>query len=562
MDRPWLRFYEPSVPHALELPDWSLPEMLDRTADELPDHTALRFFVDPKLPGSAMTFRELQDATRRFAVALSHLGVRKGDRVAIMLPNCPQFVVAFFGILRLGAIAVNTNPLYVSREMALQFADAGCETVVLLDQFYPRMQEAQAQTRVRRVIVTDVAETLPWWVKKVVHAVQRKHGERVPVRAQGDIFSFRRLLDKHGPYPPETPIAGDDVALFQYTGGTTGTPKAAMLTHRNLVANTLQLGAWFASAERGKEVVMAAIPFFHVYGMTCCMLFGAWGGYEVVMLPRPRPVDNVMKLVQKTRSTIFPGVPTLYTAINNHPQVREFDLSSVKMCLSGSAPLPLEVQQTFEKLTGGTLVEGYGLSETSPVTHAGPLFGFRKTGSIGVPLPDTDARVVDLETKRPLPVGETGELAVSGPQVMKGYWNRPEETADAIRDGWFHTGDVARVDEDGFFYIVDRAKDMIAASGLKVLPRDVEEVLFTHPAVAEAVVAGVPDPYRGETVKAWIVLKQGHAATADEILAHCRQGLAAFKVPKLVEFRTELPKTAVGKVLRRVLVEEDKSRNG
>ena len=355
-------------------------------------------------------------------------------------------------------------------------------------------------------------------------------------------------------------VVPEDVALFQYTGGTTGTPKAAMLTHGNLMANMLQIEAWFTSAEAGNEVMLAVLPFFHVYGMTICMLYGVWGGFEIVMLPRPRPIENVMKVVHKTRASIFPGVPTLYTAINNHPDVKKFDLSSVKICLSGSAPLPQEVQQRFEVLTGGKLVEGYGLSETSPVAHAGPIQGFRKAGSIGLPLPDTDARIVDLETKQPLATGEVGELAIRGPQVMKGYWQRPEETADALRDGWFFTGDIGRMDEDGFFYIVDRAKDMIAASGLKVLPRDVEEVLFTHPAVLEAVVAGVPDPYRGETVKAWIVLKPGATATAEDITAHCKQDLAAFKVPKLIEFRTELPKTAVGKVLRRVLVEEEKGK--
>ncbi len=559
-DRPWFRFYEPTVPRDVELPEIPLHEVLDRAAAAWPDRIAVRFFVNPGLPAATLRYRELADATRRFALALAHLGVKKGDRVALMLPNCPQFVIAFYAVLRLGAIAVNTNPLYVSREMAHQFADAGAETVILLDQFYPRMQEAQSQTQVKRVIVTDVAESLTWWARLVVHAVQRKHGERVTVRPQGDVFSFKALLAAHGPHPPQVEVASSDVALFQYTGGTTGTPKAAMLTHRNLMANVLQIDAWFTTADKGQEVMLAILPFFHVYGMTLCLLYGLWCGAEIVVMPRPRPIDHVMKILQRTHASVFPGVPTLYTAINHHPQVRHFDLSSVKICLSGSAPLPMEVQQRFEALTGGKLVEGYGLSETSPVTHANPLAGTRRPGSIGLPLPGTDARVVDLETKEPLPVGEVGELSMHGPQVMKGYWNRPEETAAALRDGWFYSGDIGRMDEDGFFYIVDRAKDMISASGLKVLPRDVEEVLFTHPAVAEAVVAGVPDPYRGETVKAWIVLKPGATATAEEITAHCKQGLAAFKVPKLIEFRSELPKTVVGKILRRVLQDEEKAK--
>jgi long-chain acyl-CoA synthetase len=307
-------------------------------------------------------------------------------------------------------------------------------------------------------------------------------------------------------------------------------------------------------------VFMAAIPFFHVYGMTTCMLLGGHLGAEVVMVPRPRPVDLVMQVIAKRRATVFPGVPTLYNAINNHPRVKDFDLGSVKLCVSGAAPLPREVQETFERLTGGRLVEGYGLTEASPLTHANPLHGLRKTGSIGIPVPSVDARIIDLETREPLPVGADGELAVRGPQVMKGYWNRPIDTAAALVDGWLLTGDIARMDEDGFFYVVDRKKEMIAASGFKVLPREVEEVLFMHPKVLEAVAAGVPDPYRGETVKAWIVLKEGKQATAEELIEFCKLHLASFKVPRLVEFRTELPKTMIGKYLRRVLVEEEKAK--
>ncbi len=558
MGAPWLRFYEDGVAPTLRYPDHTLPDLVDRAAEEQPDKVALRFYVDPKLPPSVMTLRQLQDQSRRFATALFQLGVRKGDRVAIMLPNCPQFVVAFFGTLRLGAIAVNTNPLYVSWEMREQFDDSGCETVVLLDQFFPRLREIQAATRIRRVIVADVAETLSWPVRALVHLVQRRRGELVKVHKQSDIYRFGHLVSKYPPTPPGASLRPSDVALFQYTGGTTGTPKAAMLTHGNLVANAVQLEAWFAKAERGKEVFLAAIPFFHVYGMTTCMIFPMVILAEIVMLPRPRPVDPVMQVLQKARATIFPGVPTLYTAINNHPKVKEYDLSSVKLCVSGAAPLPVEVQETFERLTGGKLVEGYGLTEAAPVTHANPLFGMRRPGSIGVPLPDVDSRIVDLTTREPLPPGSEGELALRGPQVMKGYWGRPEETADVLADGWLLTGDVARMDEDGFFFVVDRKKDMIDASGFKVLPREVEEVLFMHPAVAEAVVAGVPDPYRGETVKAYVVLKEGQRATGAEIVEFCKLHLASFKVPRLVEFRSELPKTLVGKYLRRVLVEEER----
>jgi len=477
-----------------------------------------------------------------------------------MLPNCPQFPITFYALLRLGAVAVNTNPLYVSREMKEQFHDAGAETVVLLNAFFPRLREIQQATRIKRVIVVDVAETLSFPFRQIVRLVQKKHGEYVDVKAAPDIFFWPRLVKKHPPTPPEVRVATSDVALLQYTGGTTGTPKAAMLTHANLIANTLQIQAWFHAAHRGKEVCMGAIPFFHVYGMTTCMLYGVSVGAEIVMVPRPRPVDIVMKVLQKTKATIFPGVPTLYTAINHHPDVKKYALGSVKLCLSGAAPLPLEVAETFERITGGRLVEGFGMTECSPVATCNPLFGLRKPGSIGVPLPDTDVKVVDLETGATLPPGQAGELCIKGPQVMPGYWKRPDETAQTIIDGWLHTGDIGKADDDGYFYIVDRKKDMIVASGLKVLPREVEEVLYLHPKVQEAVVAGVPDAYRGETVKAYIVLKSGVEATPQEITEFCKIHLAGFKVPRQVEFRTDLPKTMIGKVLRRVLVEEERAK--
>ena len=560
MDAPWTRFYEEGVPKSITYPTWTLPDLLDASAREFPDQVALTFFADPKLPPSRMTFRQLNDQTLQCAAALHHLGVRKGDRVAVMLPNCPQFPVVFFGLLRLGAIAVNTNPLYVAREMKEQFNDAGAETVILLNAFFPRLAEIREETKIKRTIVVDVAESLgfPW--RQIVHLVQRKHGEYVEVPPQDGVYFLPRLLAEHPPSPPPVEMAAGDVALLQYTGGTTGTPKGAMLTHENLVVNALQMAAWFAKAERGHEVVMAAIPFFHVYGMTVCMIFGLHIGANVVLLPRPRPVDNVMKVIQKTRASIFPGVPTLYTAINNHPDVKKYALGSIKLCLSGAAALPLEVAETFEKLTGGKLVEGFGMTECSPVAIANPLFGARRPGSIGLPVPDTDAKIVDLETGAVLPAGRDGELAIKGPQVMLGYWGRPDETADTIKDGWLFTGDIAKMDDDGWFYIVDRKKDMIACSGLKVLPREVEEVLFQHPKVQEVVVAGIPDLYRGETVKAFVVPKAGVPPTVEELTAFCKQNLASFKVPTQIEFRAELPKTMVGKVLRRVLVEEEKAK--
>ena len=555
-DAPWFRRYEEGVPRTVAYPEITLPEALDRTVARFPDRVALRFFLDARLPAPALTYRQLQDQTLRFATALFQLGVRKGDRVALMLPNSPQMVVAFYGALRIGAVPVNTNPMYVSREMREQFEDSGCETVVLLDQFYPRLREIHAATRVRRVIVADVAESLPWPARLLVRFAQARKGERVDVPAETDTHLFRDLVRAYPPTPPGADLRPSDLALLQYTGGTTGTPRAAMLTHRNLVANSLQARAWFSRAVDGREVFLGAIPFFHVYGLTSVLLFGVAVGAEIVAIPRPRPVDVVLEAIQRFRVTLFPGVPTLYAAINEHPRVGEYDLRSGALCVSGAAPLPREVFERFEALTGGRLVEGYGLTESSPLTHCTPLFGERRAASIGLPLPDTDARVVDLASGEPLPPGEEGELEVRGPQVMLGYWERPEESAEAFHDGWLRTGDVARMDADGFFHVIDRRKDMIDASGFKVLPREVEEVLFMHPKVREAVVAGVPDAYRGETVKAFVVLKAGESATEEEIVEFCRLHLAPFKVPRQVEFRDELPKSMVGKYLRRVLVEE------
>jgi long-chain acyl-CoA synthetase len=560
-DAPWLRHYEAGVPHSIDYPDVTLPEALDQTVERFPDRVALRFFLDARLPVPSLTYRQLQEATRRFATALFQLGVRKGDRVALMLPNCPQLVVAFYGALRIGAIPVNTNPMYVAREMKEQFEDADAETVVLLDQLFPRLREVHAATRIRRVIVVDVAEALPWPARLLLHLARWRRGERLRVPPATDTHHFRDLVRSYPPTPPGADLKPSDVALLQYTGGTTGTPKAAMLTHRNLVANSLQARAWFPRAAAGREIFLGAIPFFHVYGLTSVLLFGIAVGAEIVIVPRPRPVDVVLEAIQRFRVTLFPGVPTLYAAINDHPRAGEYDLRSGALCVSGAAPLPQAVSERFEALTGGRLVEGYGLTETSPLTHCTPLFGERRPGSIGLPFPDTEARIVDMETGEPVPPGEDGELEVRGPQVMLGYWGRPEETEEALHDGWLRTGDVGHMDPAGFFYVVDRRKDMIDASGFKVLPREVEEVLLMNPKVKEAVVAGVPDSYRGETVKAFVVLQPGAESSEEEIVDFCRLHLAAFKLPRRVDFRDELPKSMVGKYLRRVLVEEELATN-
>jgi long-chain acyl-CoA synthetase len=372
------------------------------------------------------------------------------------------------------------------------------------------------------------------------------------------VYRFRPLLDAHSAPPPQVAVDAGDTALFQYTGGTTGVPKAALLTHRNLVVNTIQMRRWMNSLEEGGERIVGALPFFHVYGMTVEMSLAIYLGSELIILPDPRDVVHMMTTIQRRGATVVPGVPTMYVRIINHQDVRRYDLRSVKVCVSGAAPLPMEVQTRFGEISGGRLVEGYGLTEAAPVTHCNPILGQRKSGSIGIPLPDVEAKIVDYETFVEKPVGEDGELWLRGPQVMKGYWNQPEETRQTItEEGWLRTGDIARMDPEGYFYLVDRLKDIIISSGLNIVPREIEEVLYLHPKVEEAVVAGIPDPKRGESAKAYIVLKEGQSATAEEITAFCAERLAPFKVPRLVEFRSELPKTQVGKYLRRALVEEE-----
>ncbi len=560
----WLAHYEPNVPHTLSYPDIPLQRFLEDSARRYPDKIATKMVLKYLLGGRVMiggtlTYRELNRYADRFAAALVSLGVKPGDRVAVMLPNSPQFLIAFFGALKAGAIVVNVNPTYTGPELQHQLNDAGAETIILLNLFYKRLDEVRANTPVKNTIVTQIFDLLPFPSKQLVRRAQQKEAEWIDVQPGPNVYLFEPLLANAPTQPPQVAFNPDDVALFQYTGGTTGVPKAAMLTHKNLVANTLQVLSFMPSAEPGKEKVMAAIPFFHVYGMTVAMNFALYVGGEIVIVPNPRPIDNVMRIIAKERTTIFPGVPAMYIGIINHPDAPKTDMRSIKACISGSAPLPMEVQEKFGTLTGGRLVEGYGLTETAPCTHCNPVFGERRAGSIGLPLPDVEAKIVNPDTGLAVPWGsdETGELLVRGPNIMKGYWNRPEETAASIdEDGWFRTGDIARMDEDGYFYIVDRKKDMIIASGYKVLPREVEEVLFAHPQVLEAAVAGVPDSYRGETVKAFIVAKPGTAPSAEEITAFCRQRLAPYKVPRQIEFRQELPKTQVGKVLRRILVEE------
>ncbi len=572
MEKPWLAHYENSVPETLDYPAIPLHQMLEDSAKQYPNLSAIKMVLR-YLPlgltiGAELSYTDVMDKVNRLATALYDLGVRKGDRVAVQLPNSPHTIIAFYAALKIGAIVVNTNPIYTPREMKHQFSDSGAETLILLNSFYPKLQEIQAETDIKTVIICHINDFTGFPFNRLVKSAQEKDGQWVDVPEGQGVYHLTSLLSKYPPTPPAVEVTPDDVALFQYTGGTTGVPKAAMLSHRNLVANVVQCSYWLTDLEPGKDIFMGAIPFFHVFGMTVAMSLCMHIGGKLVVVPNPRPIDNVMDQIDRERCTIFPGVPAMYIGIINHPGVANYDLKSVKACISGAAPLPIEVQEQFGEITGGRLVEGYGLTEAAPVTHCNPIYGQRKSGSIGVPFPDVEARLVSLEPDAEgnfveVAPGERGELALRGPQVMTGYWNKPDETANT-KDaaGWLYTGDIATMDEEGYFYIVDRKKDLIIASGYNIVPREVEEVLFMHPAIQEAVVVGVPHPTRGETVKAFVVLKEGQSATADEIIAFCKTNLAPYKVPKMVEFRSELPKSLVGKFLRRVLVEEEKKKLG
>jgi long-chain acyl-CoA synthetase len=512
-------------------------------AADVPDRPAVAFF------GQQLTFAQIKERADKFATALARSGIVQGDRVGVMLPNCPQYIVAVFGILRIGAIVVNVNPLYTPREVRVVAEDSGMRALIVLDMLVPQTEGVNGP----KIVTSFVATAAP--------------SGRGAAEGSGTHMSFEEMIASvETPQLPRVHIDADDVAVLQYTGGTTGTPKGAMLTHYNIFANVVQSTTLHVpSLRRGEERYLLVIPFFHIYGFTVGLMAGTWLGAMQILIPK-YDVDALLNAVRDHRPTYFPAVPTIFISLLNHPKSREYGIDKIRAFNSGSAPLPLEVLEQFEQLTGGMLSEGYGLSEASPVTHNSPSLSIRKPGSVGIPLPGTDQKVVDLvDGTKEVPIGTEGELCIAGPQVMKGYWNRPEETANTIRvdangTHWLYTGDIARVDEDGFTYIVQRKKDMIIVSGFNVYPGEIESVLFTHPAVMEAVVIGVPDAYRGEAVKAFVVCKPGMSATVDDLKAHCAKDLAEFKRPTLIEIRENLPKSAVGKILRRVLREEMSSR--
>jgi long-chain acyl-CoA synthetase len=551
--KPWLTAYPKEIPAELEFRAEPVQQYLVDAAKRFPEKVAIHFM------GKEMTYKELYHESIAFASYLQQIGIAKGDRVAIMLANTPQSVISYFGILMAGGIVVQTNPLYTERELEYQMKDSGAKAIITLDILYPRASKVMPQTDLQHIIVTAIKDYLPFPKNLVYPFIQKKqYGIVVNVKHEGNTHLFKEIVKME----PKKLVQynfdfEEDVALLQYTGGTTGSPKGVMLTHRNLVANSSMCTAWLYKSKPGKESVLGIVPFFHVYGMTIIMILSVMQAYKMIILPKFDALTT-LKTIQKQRPTLFPGAPTIYIGLLNHPDLKKYDLSSIDSCLSGSAPLPIEVQEEFEKVTGGKLVEGYGLTESSPVTHSNFLWDRpRIKGSIGVPWPNTEVKIVSLNDGEIMPVGEIGEIIIKGPQVMKGYWNRPDATAETVKEGWLYTGDLGYMDENGYFYVVDRKKDMIIAGGFNIYPREIEEVLYEHPDVLEAVAAGIPDPYRGETVKAYVVLKEGSKLTSDDLNQYARKYLAAYKAPRLYEFREELPKTAVGKILRRTLVEEE-----
>jgi len=540
MDRIWYKNYDYFVPESIRYPRIPLYQNLELSCIKYEDNVATIFF-DQKL-----TYGQVRDHVRRLATALKGMGVQKGDRVALMLPNCPQMVISYYGVLEAGAVVTNVSPLHVEREIEFELNDSGSETIIYLDLFDSRIQAVKDITPLKRIIATSITDYLETPVDP-------------PVEKDANTYFFREVIADSSPDVSEVEIdPEEDLAALQYTGGTTGLPKGVMLTHRNLFANTLQCAMWGREfLERGKDVFLCVIPFFHSYGQTVAMNNAIFNAGTMLLIPQFE-INMMLQAIKKYEPNLFPGVPTIYIAILNHPDALASGVNKIKLCNSGSAPLPIEVHRQFSRISGGIFIEGYGLSETSPVTHSNPLLGMKKIGSVGVPFPDTDCKIVDVDTGlTELGINEPGELIIKGPQVMKGYWEKPEETAETLRDGWLFTGDVGTMDEDGYFYIVDRKKDMIIAGGFNIYPREIDEVLFEHPKVQDAVAVGIPDEYRGETVKAYVVLKPGEECSEQEIIDFCKERLASYKAPRTVEFRAELPKTLVGKVLRRELREQE-----
>lgn len=552
--RPWLKAYDPEVPHTIDYEKVPLFRFLDRAAHKWPNRTAIVF------KNWSITYAKLKAQSDIVAANLKTAGIRKGDRVALMLPNLPQTIVAFWGVIRSGAIGVMTNPLYMETEIVHQFNDAGVRCCITLDLLWPKLTTLRDQIPVETFYVTTVGEGLKFPLNHLYKLQAWKNGTspKVPYDKK-TVFPFKALTKGRDTFTEEK-ITAEDTALLQYTGGTTGVAKGCVLTHANLGANMQQCQSMMHTLGQQQETFLGILPYFHIYGLTTCLTWPTSMGATLAPFPRYVPQD-VLKGIHKLKPTVFPGAPSLYISLLQQKDIAKYDLSSINVCVSGSAPMPVEYMAQFEERTGTAIAEGYGLTEASPVTHFNPLQGESKPGSIGLPFPDTDAKIVDMDVGgEALPPGKRGELAIRGPQVMKEYYNRPDATADVLRNGWLYTGDLGYMDEEGYFYIVDRKKDLIISGGYNIYPREIDEVLHAHPKISEAVSVGIPHETRGEMVKAYVVVSDGETLTRSDVIAYCREKLANYKVPRRVEFRQTLPKTMVGKVLRRALRDEEEAK--
>jgi long-chain acyl-CoA synthetase len=547
--KPWLKFYEKGVPENIKYEELTMPDYLEKSAKDFPDNTAMVFV------GYKLTYRQFKDQVDCFAACLTDFGIKKGDAVSILLPNSIPCVVAYYAILKIGAIVVMNNPLYSDSELEHQFNDSESKVLITIDALGNRMIALRPKTKIKQIVYMGIGDFL--------NPIKRFLGKKLKkfpfadVKAAPDVYRWLDCIAKYKPNPPQVKLTSDDIAMYQYTGGTTGVSKGVVLTHGNLSKQVQQLSAWFPVFIRGKGIMLGALPYFHVFGLSCSMNVTVYSGWSQILIPRPQP-QPLLEAIREYKPTFAPLVPTMFIGMLNHPDLKKTDMSCMKVTFSGSAPLPVEVIQEFQKQTGSFISEGFGMTETCPVTHINPFNGKQKVGSIGLPISDTLARIVDLDDGiTDMPIGKPGELIIKGPQVMRGYKGMPEETANVLKDGWMYTGDIATMDEEGYFYIVDRKKDMIISGGYNVYPRDIDEVYYENPKVQEACSIGIPDAKRGENVKLFVVLKEGQTATAQEMIEFGKARLAAYKLPTEVEFRKELPKTTVGKILRKELRAEE-----
>jgi len=555
-EHPWIKSYDPNVSYHLDYESRPLFEFLEQTARRWPKRTAIVF------QNYKLSYAKLNKLTKIFAANLRSRGLRPGDRVAVMLPNSPMAVISYWGILRAGGVIVMCNPLYMETEIVHQFNDSGAKFLVMLDLLWPKIEKLRKEIPIEKFFVTGIEDCLRFPLNFLYRLKTRKQRKAAKIPFDGKtVFRFRKMLQGRESFTCRGINPSEDLALLQYTGGTTGVPKGCMITHDNLAANMQQCRAQLHQLdEKRGESFIAVLPYFHIYGLTVCLNVPTILGSTAYIFPRYVPKD-LLKAIHKHKPTIFPGAPSVYISLLQQKDLKKFNLRSINYCISGSAPMPVEYIEQFKQVTGAEIIEGYGLSEASPITHLNPFVGDRKYGSIGLPFPDTEAKIVDMVVGgEELPPGKMGELVLRGPQVMKGYYNRPNDTADVLRNGWLYTGDIATMDEDGYFRIVDRRKDLIISAGYNIYPREIDEVLYQHPKIKEAVAVGIPSETRGEIVKVYLVLHDGEELSKAEVMAYCREKLAAYKVPRKVEFRDDLPKTMVGKVLRRALREEEEEK--